>query len=285
MFESKIKDMVFSSLIADAYCLGSHWVYDEEQLQNMKINWENLNNACSIWHKGKSAGEFTHYGDQTYNFYKFLEDKEIFYVNQYVQDWYTKMTTYSGYIDGATRDTIKNIEDGLQVPCGSTSHDFSIVSRIVSLLKVSDSKEQFVNNAQEFVKATHNDSSVVESAKFFANLIVDVLEGKEIVQAIEDLKEKYSSNIQGWVSKGLASKNDTTFNAIRNFGPACDVEGAFPSVIHLLAKYDNFKDAMINNAQAGGDNSARAMLVAPILVAKYGTIKIPAAWTKIKHTI
>lgn len=285
MFNTKVRDLVFSSLVADAYCLGSHWIYDEEQLKKLNTDWNNLNKACSIWHKGKLAGEFTHYGDQTHSFYKFLEDKESFDVNAYVQNWYEKMSIYNGYIDGATRDTMKNMDDGEAVPCGSTSDDFSIVSRMVPLLKVSSSKEQFVSNAQTFVKATHNNATLLEATSFFAKLLVEVLDGKDIVTSIENLKEQYSTTIQKWVAEGLSSKEEESFDAIRRFGPSCSIEGAFASVIHVLAKYTNFKEAMIQNAQAGGDNSSRAMMIAPLLVAAYGVTKIPAEWTKIKGTI
>lgn len=285
MFESKIKDMVFSSLVADAYCLGSHWIYDEGQLKSLNINWNQLNNACSIWHKGRVSGECTHYGDQTYNFYKFIENKTDFNVNEYIQNWHEQMKIYNGYIDGSTRETIKNLEEGLSVPCGAVSHDLSVVSRIVPLLAVSASKEEFLSNVQEFVKSTHNEASVLESAKFFAHLLLDVLDGKDIVSSIENLKEKYSSTIQNWINQGLASKNAVTFDSIREFGPACSVDGGFASVIHLLVKYSDFKEVMINNAQAGGDNSARAMMVAPLLIARHGANKIPQEWMKIKHTL
>lgn len=285
MFEAKVRDMVFSSLIADAYCLGSHWIYDEEQLRTLNVNWDSLNKACAIWHKGKSAGEFTHYGDQTYWFYKFLENKERFYINEYIQHWYTKMSVYDGYIDGATKDTMKNMDEGQLVPCGSNSHDLSIVSRIIPLLLVSKDKEEFLIHVEDFVKSTHNDASVLEVAKFFAMLLLEVLNGKDILTSIEDLKEKFSYTIQDWITSGLASKNEVTFDAIRRFGPACTTDGAFPGVIHLLAKYSNFKEAMIANAKAGGDSSSRAMMLAPLMTLQYGMNKIPAEWTKIKYPI
>ena len=75
--QKKIKELILTSLVTDAYCLGSHWVYDEKQLQENNLDWNELNNPLSVWHKGKSAGEFTHYGDQTYWLYEFVKDKEI----------------------------------------------------------------------------------------------------------------------------------------------------------------------------------------------------------------
>ena len=155
MYEDKIKDLVLTSLVTDAYCLGTHWIYDENQLINNDIRWEELNKPLAIWHKGKSAGDFTHYGDQTYWLYEFLKDKDSFDENEYLKFWFEKMKTYTGYIDGASRDTILNIENSV-TPSGSNSHDLSIVGRIVPLLKVSKTKEEFLQNVEKFVKLTHN---------------------------------------------------------------------------------------------------------------------------------
>ncbi|MGB0989705.1 MAG: hypothetical protein ACPGUI_02630 [Halarcobacter sp.] len=58
------KELILSTLVADAYSLGSHWVYDEKQLLNLDVDWNELNDAKALWHKGRKAGEFTHYGDQ-----------------------------------------------------------------------------------------------------------------------------------------------------------------------------------------------------------------------------
>lgn len=33
--EKKVKDLVLTSLVADAYSLGAHWIYDEQQLSDL----------------------------------------------------------------------------------------------------------------------------------------------------------------------------------------------------------------------------------------------------------
>ena len=48
MYEDKIKDLVLTSLVTDAYCLGTHWIYDENQLINNDIRWEELNKPLAI---------------------------------------------------------------------------------------------------------------------------------------------------------------------------------------------------------------------------------------------
>ena len=284
--EKKVKDLVLSSLVADAYSLGAHWIYDEKQLESLDINWQELNDAKSIWHKDKVAGDFTHYGDQTLWLYQFVQGEETFDLDSYIDFWKSKMDIYNGYIDGATRETLENIEKGI-IPTGSNSTDLSVIGRIAPLLLVSNSKEEFLENVEEFVTCTHNSNEAIVSSKFFASLLLEVLSGKGIEEAILGLKESFDTKIQAYIFSGIASKTDDTFDSIRGFGPACGIEGGFEGVIHLLCKYNNLKDMLICNARAGGDSSARAMLATIIFMAQENKkmSQIPASWLNIKATI
>jgi ADP-ribosylglycohydrolase len=284
MYENKIKDLVLATLVTDAYCLGTHWIYDETQLVENDIIWDELNNPLAIWHKGKSAGDFTHYGDQSYWLYEFLKDKNSFDEKEYLNFWFNKMKTYTGYVDGASRDTILNIENNV-TPSGSSSHDLSIVGRIVPLLKVSKTKEEFLQNVEKFVKLTHNNKEAIQSADFFANLLLMVLEKNDIEKSILQLKSSYDAHFQDMIQKGLDSKASDTFETIRTFGPACDINGGFSGVIHLLCKYDNLKDMLISNSKVGGDTSARAMIASAILFANKDISEIPKNWLNLKVNI
>ena len=206
MFDQrKVKELVLASLVADSYCLSSHWIYDEEQLKTLKTDWESLGRACSIWHKGKQAGDFTHYGDQTYFLYQYALSHESFDIEEYMTFWKMKMEAYNGYIDAATRETLENINGGKAIPCGSASTDLSIVGRIAPLLMLSQTREAFLENVATFVQATHNSQQALESARFFATILVDVLEGCGIVEAIKERKDEFSTMIQSYIEEGLAS--------------------------------------------------------------------------------
>ena len=282
--QKKVKDLVLSTLVADSYSLGAHWVYDEKQLLEPSIDWNSLNAPLAIWHKGKGAGEFTHYGDQTYWLYEFLEDKDKFDENEFLSFWANKMQTYQGYIDGATRNTLQNIQDGV-TPSGSESSDLSVVGRIVPLLKVSNSKESFLENVEKFTKLTHNSTKSVNAAKFFAKLLWAALENKDLEESIDLIKDDFDSNVQTIVERAVSSSKDDTFETIRTFGPACDVDEGFGGIIHLLLKYDNIKDMLICNAKAGGDSSARGMIAAAIFMANKPISQIPQNWLAIKVVI
>lgn len=51
--EKKVKELILATLVADSYSLGSHWIYDEKQLNTLEIDWNELNDAKAVWHKGK----------------------------------------------------------------------------------------------------------------------------------------------------------------------------------------------------------------------------------------
>ena len=285
MFDiKKVKELILTSLVTDAYCLGAHWVYDEKQLLNNDLNWNELNNPLAIWHKGKNVGDFTHYGDQTYWLYEFLKNKETFDEKEYLKFWEEKMKSYDGYIDGSSRETLENIKNDV-TPSASNSSDLSIVGRITPLLLVSKSKEEFLSNVEKFVKLTHNSEQAISAARFFAKLLLECLNGKEISLAIEDIKEQSNSSIQAFVQRGVDSKGEDTFESIRTFGPACGVSEGFSGIIHLLSKYSNLKDMLICNAKAGGDSSARGMIAAVIFMTNQPISQIPQSWLAIKEVI
>ena len=284
MFEEKIKDLVLSSLVVDSYCLGTHWIYDEEQLVNNSIDWNVLNAPMAIWHKGKTAGDFTHYGDQTLWLYEFLKDKNSFDEDSFKDFWFKNMKTYTGYVDGASRNTVSNIEEKI-FPSGSTSTDLSIVGRIAPLLKVSKTKEEFLQNVEKFVSITHNSQLAKESANFFAKLLILVLEKNDIKESILKLKNECSEHLKNMIDNALNSNEEDSFKAIRDFGPACGINDGFSGVIYLLLKYNNLKEMIIANSKAGGDTSARAMIATIIFMANNEIEQLPKEWINIKAEI
>ncbi|MFV0562438.1 ADP-ribosylglycohydrolase family protein [Malaciobacter mytili] len=284
MFDKKrVKEIVLATLVADSYSLGAHWIYDEKQLLNLKIDWNELNAPCAIWHKGKTAGDFTHYGDQTIWLYEFLKDKENFDEKEYAKYWLEQIKVYNGYIDSSSKNSINLLEKGEVL--GASSSDLSIVGRIASLLLVSKSKKEFLSNVEKFVKLTHNSLESINASIFFAKLLLKVFEGIQIKEAILQLKDESSFDIQEFILKAQETKTADTLKVIREFGPACGVNEGFGGVLHLLFKFDNLKDMLFCNAKAGGDSSTRAMLASMIFSAKYGINSFPKSWLKIKKNI
>ncbi len=282
--EQKINELVLTTLVSDSYSLGAHWVYDEKQLLENDLDWNELNAPLAIWHKEKQKGDFTHYGDHTLWLYDFLKDKTVFDEKEYVSYWNEKMSTYTGYVDGSSRNTLENIKNNV-VPSGSDSTDLSIVGRISPLLKVSKNKEEFLNNVEKFVQVTHNSAKSIIASRFFALILLEVLDGKDIEESLLEVQKGFDEGIQNFVKIAIESRTKDTFTTIREFGPACDVSEGLPGIIHLLLKYDNLQDMLIANAKAGGDTSARAMVASLIFCANKPTSQLPQNWLLVNKSI
>ncbi|OYZ65593.1 MAG: hypothetical protein B7Y17_03170 [Sulfuricurvum sp. 24-42-5] len=185
-----------------------------------------------------------------------------------------EMEGYQGYVDSSTRETLAILKSKPSTLCGASSHDLSIIGRIAPLLLISKIKEEFLTYTEMFVSLTHNSPIVLKAAQFFASVLFDVALGAAISDTIKHtavdplLARAYGAAIN--------SKGKESFNAIRTFGPACGVEGGFEGTIHILLSYDDYKNAMIANAKAGGDNAARGMIIGMIMGA--ANKEIPQMW-------
>lgn len=264
----QIEKSILSTLVSDRYSLGAHWIYDEEELKNLPINWESLNAPQSLWHRGKESGDMTHYGDQMLFLVEFVKRVGLFNKNAYYDFWKEKMSEYKGYVDGSSREALENI--------GAVSNDLSICGRIAPLLMVSNSKEEFLSHVTEFVSITHNSPLALNASTFFAELLW-LSQGDEDTPAlIDELKHNYP-DLQKWIDEAIEKKDENSFETIREFGPACGIDGGFAGTIYLLLQDKSFKDIMIENAKAGGDSSARAMVVAMIL-GLHSSTEIPSDW-------
>jgi ADP-ribosylglycohydrolase len=276
--KNKILDIIQASLVADTYSLGSHWIYSVEELKNNNLDWKNLNAPLAAWHGTKQKGDFTHYGDQLVCLYEYINKNKEFDFVHYIKIWKEYMEKYTGYKDGSTTDTIKNLNENQNIPCGAISHDLSIIGRITPLLLVSKDEKAFLNNVNNFVSLTHDSEEVLESAEFFAKVLWAVIIGYPIVKSIKDISERYSQRLQDYVTSGLTNSNNT-LEAIHEFGPACSINGGFQGIVYILNKYgNNYEKALTQNAKAGGDSSARAMIISMLLIASNGLEIVPKNW-------
>lgn len=275
MKEKNLNNAIYGAFVADAYALAAHWVYDEAKVKALPIDWQNFNDPQAMWHSTKKSGDFTHHGDQMHMTLASLGQTKKFDLGQLEQDWQKNMRAYKGYIDGATRDTLKNYDNDMPSPKGSNSDDLGACGRIAPLLLVKTSDDAFFEQAKQLTAMTHNAPLPLQATAYFAQVLLAVLNGMPVVTALKNCGEHFA-DLQKWINEGLASKDADTLATIRKFGPACGVDEGFGGVIHLLALEENYETTMIKNARAGGDNTSRGMIVGMILGASGA--EIPARW-------
>lgn len=280
----KPKAMVFASFAADALALGVHWIYNTNVIDKKFGRVETyLKPERPTYHPTKAAGEFTHYGDQTMVLLESVNTCAGFDLEDFSRRWQSLFDNYDGYFDNATKRTLENIKSGkLPSAAGSDSDDLAGASRIAPLLYVyREDLEKLTASVRAQTAFTHNNSLVIESAKFFAIVTYHVLQGASPVPAIAQVKkdEFNSGPFLDWTDAGLQSVEKETRQAILDFGQMCETPAAFPGVIHLIAKYENdLEQALIENAMAGGDSAGRGLIVGMVLGAHLGLDAIPQKW-------
>ncbi len=141
--------------------------------------------------------------------------------------------------------------------------------------------DKLINTVRIQTAMTHNHILVTDSAAFFAGVVLRILQGESPVAAIQATTATQFNRepFQTWVKNGIESRAADTVSAVKGFGQMCDVNAAFPGVIHLVARYENnLQDALIENVMAGGDSAARGMIAGMLLGAFLGYAAIPGSW-------
>ncbi|MBW2539589.1 MAG: ADP-ribosylglycohydrolase family protein [Deltaproteobacteria bacterium] len=280
----KAKGMVMASFISDSLALGAHWVYNTHVIDRKFGRVEHLEKPLGkSYHGTKDAGDFTHYGDQTLVLLESVVECSGFDLIRFSQSWRSLFESYDGYFDNATKETLENFAAGSRPESsGSGSTDLAGAARISPIVYTyPEDLETMISASRAQTSMSHNNSLVVESAEFFTRVLWQVLRGSTPTAAMERVcgEELNEDTLCEWMDAGLKSKDVDTISAIADFGQACEIDMAFPSTVHLIAKYENdLKACLIENVMAGGDSASRGMLAGMVLGAHLGYGAIPETW-------
>lgn len=278
------KDLVRGAFAADALCLGPHWIYDLGEIESLYPDGiPELDAPRSSYHGSKKAGDFTHHGDQSLALLESLANRGIAdseaWREDFAQYWASEPNCY---LDGAARDTLKHFKEGLARPSGSD--DLAGVSRIAPLLTLlaDVSVEQQVAKARELVGTTHGDPIVSDAAEFFVRSLFELKSGRSYLDAFEQALAtgRYGVRISEYVSAAKAKQGMSAQAAAQSLGQSCATDKAFPLTLWMALNFgENPVEMMKVNALAGGDNSARGMILGMLLAARGEFSKLPVSWS------
>lgn len=258
-----------SALVADSLCLGPHWVYEQEEIAKTFPNGIcNFEAPIAEYHKGKVAGDLTHYGDQTVMLKRSLEKRGGFDAEGWREDWVAAMRGYKGYMDGASRETLKS--EG-KSPSGSD--DLGGAARIAAILDLGLPLESAIAAVRAQTKLTHGDPAVADAAEFFVRAVHSVKVGDALFEdalvAATDGGIYRKLEVEDHLEKALKWRDDPFPKVAKKLGQACGVENAFPLALYFLLRPEtDFVKTIGDNAMAGGDSSARGMLIALMFAAE-----------------
>jgi len=276
-----VKSAILAAFGVDALSLGWHWVYD---VSLIKRPIDSLIDPQAQWHKVEKAGDSTSFGDQMLVLLESVKTKGKFDAEEFSKSWQGIWTKeYKGYVDHATKDTLKNLSEGVNfLKAGSKSEDFTPIARLAPLLLAYANDEKgLVAAAKLLTQLTHNFPESLVESEIFAHVLYDVVHGSAPIASLKNhLKARKQGDqddatkkVVALIEKGLDAVDKETIAAVKEFGQACGYESCLPSTVQALAKYEeSFQKAIEETIAAGGENAIRSTVIATILGAYHSYV-------------
>lgn len=132
------------------------------------------------------------------------------------------------------------------------------------------------------VRVTNNNDMAVDYATTVAHVLCAIRDGANVEDAIASARDSASAALSSCFEKVSNAHGQPTAEAVKQFGMACDLDYAVPSILHILKSSNSYQEAVRNNIYAGGDSCGRAVIIGAACGMLYGddeVLGIPSAWT------
>lgn len=263
------KNIVKAVLIADALSFGSHWVYDTEKIaENYSGMIKEYSSPISKFHKGKKAGDFSHYGEQAFALLKSIADHQDLDLKKFRDDWIEYVQNNEMYMDHSMTDSLEKFKDSKTLKGADNIELGGIARAMPAFLEKDLDLDKFIS----LIQITHNGEIVDQTAEYIFKVMEETLAGKNYKEALEDNKN-LNSFIKDNFEK-IGSKEKIVENADKR-GQGCSIKNGLPIVLDVLMNADNLLEALTLNIRAAGDTSSRAMVIAAVMTADQGLKSIP----------
>lgn len=305
-------DSLLGALAADALAMPVHWYYDRLALRRDygrvdryvapknphadSILWRStytppnergdiLREQASYWgRRGVHYHQFLAAGENTLNLQLAVE----LYEQVRARDGYDADTWLEHYIEfmltpGRHRDTYVEeyhrafftnyAHSKKPAKCGIADIHIGGLAQVPALVAaLGPDAPQLREIVRKHVGLTHSAPEVLAAADCFTRMLVRVLHGDELREVIE-------TEATDWVSPSKMAvwvlESDEQVIGAR-LSPACYIKEAFPAALYLAWKYArDFDGGLIANANVGGDNCHRGVVVGGLLGAAHG---VSAHW-------
>ncbi len=277
------RQLLLPSLCADALALGPHWIYEPTKISKLYPDGiRNYDAPRSTYHPAKSAGDFTHYGDQTLALLRSLVLRQGFFKDGWRDDWHQFWKNNPpAYRDGATKSTLGFLERS--VDAASESSDLAGAARIAPIIALLAARplSERIDAARAQTALTHGDRATIDAAEFFTRASDAIVSGSAIPAALEAAAHiSYQAlDARSFLDQAIAASDLNSNAAGDKFGLACNTQQAFPLTLWFLLSYSEHPlEALIANAMVGGDNAARGLPIGLLMGAAHGLAWLPNEW-------
>jgi ADP-ribosyl-[dinitrogen reductase] hydrolase len=295
----RLRGMVWGQFLGDAAALGSHWIYNLEELrEKFPAGLQGFETpGKGHYHEGKRAGDFTHYGDAALILLESLAQEGGFDAVAYGSRFLEKMAPghYTGYVDAATRGTYesflnhteKNPQVAYPFQDGADDDQLATASSLAPLLRWHDGSTELPRLVEKLTRVRQNNNRAVAYMQVHARILGELLDGRDFHTAFHRVEEEackhpdFGIEFKRKFTAAIESKHLTFENAALTLGQSCPLISSFPSALVVaLKESEDFKTAILGVLRGGGDNAGRAAMVGAWLGAILGESGLPQDWMK-----
>jgi ADP-ribosyl-[dinitrogen reductase] hydrolase len=295
----RLRGMVWGQFLGDAAALGSHWIYNLEELgEKFPAGLQGFETpGKGHYHEGKRAGDFTHYGDAALIFLESLAQEGRFDAVAYGSRFLEKMAPghYAGYVDAATRGTyesfLNHTEKNPQVTYtfqeGADDDQLATASSLAPLLRWHDESAELPKLVEQLTRVRQNNNRAVAYMQVHARILGELLDGRDFHTAFHRVEEEsckhpdFGMEFKRKFTAAIENKHLTFEKAALTLGQSCPLISSFPSALVVaLKESEDFKTAILGVLRGGGDNAGRAAMVGAWIGAILGESGLPQDWMK-----
>ena len=296
--QDRLRGAVWGQFVGDAAALGTHWIYDLQELSAKfpggVFGFENP--APGHYHAGRKPGDQTHYGDGALVLLESIAEQGAFNVRAFGKRFMETFgsTDYRGYLDKATLGTLENYQkfcethspDTYDFQQGADDDQLAGGSRLASLVVRYWRDPDLPNLVEKATRVCQNNATAVGYMKFHCLLLVELFFGRDIHRALSNAKFRLdfvapdlSPEVKQKTQQAFGETFEEVTEATLTFGQACPLPQSFPSAFHAFLKHsDDFETAILATLRAGGDSAGRAAMLGAWLGAHLGVEAIPKDW-------
>jgi len=295
----QIRGAVWGQFVGDAFCLGSHWIYDLEELARRFPGGPQGFEAPTEghYHFGKRPGDLTHYGDGALLLLRSLVHSGRFDAADFGSRFVAQMesTGYQGYRDHSTRETVANAQrfrqshpgEAYDYQDGADDDQLATASRLAPVAARHFRDDDYVAVVACATRVSQNNERAVAYLTAHALMLRELFSGNSLVSAFRTAAElvpaqaDHGGEVAAGIESALSAQHLSVRDATLEFGQSCPLASSFPAAIHCALRHgDDFSGAIRATAESGGDSAGRAAMIGTWLGASLGIAAVPEEWRR-----
>ncbi|MEP2640012.1 ADP-ribosylglycohydrolase family protein [Roseobacter sp.] len=291
-------DLLLGALVADAACLGLHWIYNVDRVAEVTarqngqcaftpVDARNYEGVKTFAHKDRHNGMFTQIGEvlrltvQSMN-----ANGGAFDVDAYQSDFanfFGAGGAYNGFMDRPTRGALDNIAAG-KSPSGIDDNQTPALTCLPAILVAYNGHENLADMIKTSMEVTNINAEAAAFNAVFADVCTRIMNGETLTSALELAANAAPGAIKADLLNALnAAEDDSVVFAGLNglMGRACNLPAAAPVMFHILARSKSYQEAVERNILAAGDTAGRSIMIGAIMARVHGVATptgVPLSW-------